>query len=222
MIQNQASAQGDAKAEVCAHHRGEGELKIRAYLSKPKSQNKEINSETKDGQGGGGEENPVWFASVGDLTKEKDLQNGKGKSKKCATKDRKTKQGGNCKYNIGKEDQSMMQRHGAFPGEIAEQGGALIFFVGSERGEVDDKKICERERGQWNDNDDQQAMILFGLKKESDGWNDVSDVHGEGQLAKAAIEQADRRNSIGKNEDDGGKKKEERWKNESLVEKKEI
>ena len=87
-----------------------------------------------------------------------------------------------------------------FPGETAQESGALIFFVGREGCKVDDEKIRKRERGQRDDNDNQQAMIFFGLKKEANGWDDIRNMRSESRFTEATVEQADGRNGVGEDE----------------------
>lgn len=95
-----------------------------------------------------------------------------------------------------------MQWHSALPGQGTEKCGALIFLVGRKRDKVEDQKICERQRSEWNDNDHKQAMILFGLQQEADGWNDIRDMHSQSEFAEAAIDEADRRDGVGESEDE--------------------
>ena len=96
-----------------------------------------------------------------------------------------------------------MQWHSAFPSKIAKKCGALVFLVGWKRNKVEDQKICERKCSEWNDDEHEQAMILFGLQKQADGWDDIRDMHRESELAKAAIDEADGRDGVGKNQDEG-------------------
>jgi len=46
-------------------------------------------------------------------------------------------------------------------------------------------------------------VIVFGLQKKADGRDNVGDVRGESQFAKSAVEQADGRNGVGKDKDEG-------------------
>ena len=137
------------------------------------------------------------------MTKEKDLQNGERKREKSRPENREAEQRRDGKNNISKYDQTVVQRYSVLPSEAAKESGALIFFVGRKSCEVDDKKICKRKSSERNDNDHQQTMIFFGLKKETNGRDDVSDVRGESEFTEAAVEQADGRNGIGENENDG-------------------
>ena len=135
------------------------------------------------------------------------MQKGEGKCEEGGPKNGKTEQRRDGKDNIGKDDQAVMQWYGAFPGEAAQKCGALIFLVGRKRGKVDDQKICKGKRGQRNDDHCEQAMIFFGLQKKSNGRNDVRKMRGESQFAKSAVEQADGRNGIRKDKDEGERNK---------------
>lgn len=95
-----------------------------------------------------------------------------------------------------------MKWHSALPGEGTEKCGTLIFLIGWKRDKVEDQKVCERQGGERNGNEHQQAMILFGLQQEADGWNDVRDMRGKGEFAEAAIDEADWGNGVGKNKDE--------------------
>ena len=81
-----------------------------------------------------------------------------------------------------------MQWHGAFPAEAEKKCVALVFLVGWKRGKVYDQKICERKRGQRDDDEYEQTVIFPGLQKKANGRNHVGNLCSKSQLAKAAIE----------------------------------
>lgn len=119
---------------------------------------------------------------------------------------------------IGKCDETVMQRDCAFPRQAAEQRAALIFLVVGEGGEIDDEEIREREHGQRDEEDGQQARVFPGLEEKADGWNDVGDVQGEDQLTEAPIGKVEGRDGVGEDEDDGRKQEEKSGQGQGEVE----
>ena len=96
-----------------------------------------------------------------------------------------------------------MQRHGTFPAETAKECGALIFLVGGKGCEAENQKIGEGQRGKWNGNHNEQAMILFCLQQKSDGRNDIGHMRREGEFTETAIKKAERRNGVQHDENEG-------------------
>ena len=136
------------------------------------------------------------------------MQKSKGKREEGGPENGVAEQWCDGKDDVGKNNQAVMQRHGALPSETAQKCGALIFLVGRKRYKVEDQKICEGKRGQWNDDDCKQAMIFLGLQKKADGRNYIGKMRGKSQFTKSAVEQADGRDSVGKDKDEGESKKE--------------
>ena len=96
-----------------------------------------------------------------------------------------------------------MQRHGTFPTETAKECGALIFLVGGKGCEAENQKIGEGQRGKWNGNHNEQAMILFCLQQKSDGRNDIGHMRREGEFTETPIKKAERRDGIQHDENEG-------------------
>ena len=81
------------------------------------------------------------------------MQNSEWKCKECGPENGETKQRRNGKDKVGKNDQAVMQWHGAFPAEAEKKCVALVFLVGWKRGKVHDQKICKRKRCQRDDDE---------------------------------------------------------------------
>lgn len=171
---------------------------IRACLSEPKSQSEKISCQTENAQRSGRKQRPVRFRPEGDIPKQGDLQSGEGQREESGPKqlERGAEKRGREEQHISRDDKTMMKRHGALPGKPAQEGNALIFLVGCERGKAHDEEIRQRKYRQWKCNGEKQAVIFICLEQKTDRGNHVGQLRGEQELAKTAIEQAKRRNGI--------------------------
>lgn len=110
--------------------------------------------------------------------------------------------------DVSKYDKAVMKRHSAFPCEAAQERAAFVFLVFGKGCEIDDQKICQRQCGERDDEEGQQAVRLANLKRKTDGRNDEGDMRGEDQFAETAVDEMKGRDGISEDEGNGRKKKE--------------
>jgi hypothetical protein len=159
-------------------------------------------------------------SAEGDGAELENLKNGEGQGEEGGPDqiEGKTEQRHEGKHDIGEGDKAVMKRDGALPAKTAEQRAAPVFLVIHKGWEVEDKKVCERQRGERNDKHDQQAVIFPGLKQKANGGDDIGNVRGKDQFAEAAVGEAKGINGIYENKKDGGKQKEEGGQGQRVVE----
>jgi hypothetical protein len=137
--------------------------------AKPKGQRQKVCGQPKDGEGGGREQFPVGRIAEGDGAELENLKNGEGQGEEGGPDqiEGKTEQRHEGKHDIGEGDKAVVKRDRALPAKTAEQGAAPVFLIIRKGWEVEDKKKCERQRGERDDKHDQQTVIFPRLKQKA-------------------------------------------------------
>lgn len=188
-------------------------------LSQPKSKCQKIRRQSKYCQRGGCEQTPVGRVADGNGAELEYLKDGKGQSQKSWRDEieRVTKQRDEREHEISKCNKAVMQRDSTFPREAPEKCAAFIFLVFREGDEVNNKKIRQRENGQRDEDDGQQARVFSGLKEKTNGRNDIGNVQREDEFAEAVIDEVKGRDGIRENENERSQKEEESGEREREV-----
>lgn len=63
--------------------------------------------------------------------------------------------------------------------------------------EIGEGKECQRN------GEDEKAMDVARLKDVGNGWNDISEMDGEENFSKAAVDKSKRRDGVGEDNDEG-------------------
>ena len=125
----------------------------------PEGESQEVGCESKNGEGGDVEENPVCGRAEGDVAELIDLEQGKRKREKRGPQEIERKPGGGHgkKKDKREEDEDMMKRHDAFPAEAGEERDTAVFLILREGLEIERDEISEGEEGQ-RDGEDEEWM----------------------------------------------------------------
>lgn len=110
----------------------------------------------------------------------------------------------------------MMQKHNALPTEAREKGDAVVFLILRKGLKISHDEIGKSEERQRN-GEDEEAMGFICLKSEGDGGNHVGKMNGEEKFSRAAIDEAERREGVCKDDGEGEEKKEESGKWEGVI-----
>jgi len=180
-------------------------------LSNPKSQSEEVDGESKDGEGGGVEDGPVGRQTEGDVAKLKDLIEGEGKCEKGRPEQGQCEaEGGHGeeKY-VCEDDEDVMKRNDAFPTKAREESNAAEFFVKGEGLKICDGKVRKGEKSQRN-GDGEKTMCVPCLQDEPNGRNNICQMNGKEQFSETAIDEANWRDRVCEDDEEGNAKEEER------------
>ena len=120
-------------------------------LASPECECQKVDGETKDAQGCGVEEQPVWFCAEGDVAELVDLIKGKRKGEESGRKqiegDVDSRHGKH--KNIGEQHKDVMKRHDTFPAEAREKCDTLIFLVLRKGLEIEHDEKGKRQKREW-------------------------------------------------------------------------
>jgi hypothetical protein len=89
----------------------------------------------------------------------------------------------------------MMQRDGALPSEAREKCDTTVFLILRKRLEILHNEISEGKECQGKGHCE-ETMDVSCLKNKRDGRENISQLHGEQNLSKAAIHHLERRDRI--------------------------
>lgn len=172
----------------------------------------EINGKGEEGGGVDGEKFPKRGRAEGDVAEYDRLENRERDGEKSGPdegkREAKKRRGG--EKGEGGKDQSVMKRDDALPRETREKSETLVFDVVGEGGEVEDDEINERQESDGKGKNGNEAVKISRLQNETERGENVADVRGEKQFAKAAADEAERRNGIRKHDEQREREENER------------
>ena len=115
----------------------------------------------------------------------------------------------------------MMQRRDAFPAEAGEERDAMVFLILREGLKISHDEISEGEKRQW-DAECEEAVRFIRLKRERDGRDHVGKMDGEEKFSRPAVDEAEGRDGVCKDDSEGEEKKEERRKRQGIVDEEDV